>query len=44
MKEFHSKYYVGDNIVVSAAGEVEPAAFNEAVSQHFGSLKKDVQG
>lgn len=25
VKEFHSKYYCGNNIVVSAAGEVNPA-------------------
>lgn len=44
IKEFHSKYYVGNNIVVSAAGEVNAESFNEAVNQHFGNIRQNVEG
>lgn len=44
VKEFHNKYYVGDNIVVSGAGEINPTEFKEAVSKHFGNVKQAVEG
>ena len=39
VKEFHSTNYVGENIVVSGAGDVNSAQFNEAVSRHFGNVR-----
>lgn len=39
IKQFHEKYYVGDNIVVAGAGAVNPAQFNEAVQRHFGNVR-----
>lgn len=44
IKQFHEKYYVGDNIVVAGAGAVNPAQFNEAVQKHFGNVRASVEG
>jgi processing peptidase subunit beta len=44
IKEFHHKYYVGENIVVSGAGNINPQAFNEVVSTHFGNTRAKVDG
>jgi processing peptidase subunit beta len=37
-KEFHSQFYIGKNIVVSGAGNINGEALNNEVSNHFGSL------
>jgi processing peptidase subunit beta len=42
IKQFHNQFYVGENIVVSAAGEVDSNQFNELVNQHFGSARATV--
>lgn len=44
IREFHSKYYVGENIVVSGAGDIDADQFNEAVSQNFTGIKSKVEG
>ena len=44
IREFHDKYYVGQNIVVTAAGEINPDQFNELVQKHFGDVRAEVQG
>lgn len=44
VKEFHNKYYVGDNIVVAGAGDINANQFNEAVQKHFGNAKSKVEG
>jgi processing peptidase subunit beta len=44
VKQFHDQFYVGENIVVSGAGDIEASQFNELVNQHFGSVKASVEG
>ena len=44
VKEFHSTHYVGENIVVSGAGNINPAQFNEAVSKSFRDARSTVEG
>ena len=39
VKQFHNQFYVGENIVVSGAGEINSSQFNELVNQHFGSAR-----
>ena len=34
VKQFHSTYYVGENIVVSGAGDVNASQFNEVVNKN----------
>ena len=38
IKEFHSNFYVGKNIVVAGAGNISGEALNNEVSNHFGSV------
>ena len=42
VKQFHNHFYVGENIVVSGAGEINAAQLNELVNQHFGSARASV--
>lgn len=44
IKQFHEKYYVGENIVVAGAGDINAAQFSELVSKHFGNVKAKVDG
>ena len=44
VKQFHNQFYVGENIVVSGAGEINATHFNELVNQHFGSARASVEG
>ena len=44
IREFHDKYYVGQNIVVTAAGDVNPDQFNALADKHFGSVRAEAQG
>ena len=44
VKEFHAANYVGENIVVSGAGDVNAAQFNEVVNRHFGNAKATREG
>lgn len=37
VKEFHHNNYVGKNIVVSGAGNLDACAFVNEVSNHFGA-------
>jgi processing peptidase subunit beta len=36
VKQFHNQFYVGENIVVSGAGEINANQFNELVNHYFG--------
>ena len=38
IKEFHSEFYVGKNIVIAGAGNLNGEALNNEVSNHFGSI------
>jgi processing peptidase subunit beta len=38
IKEFHSNFYVGKNIVIAGAGNLNGEALNNEVSNHFGSV------
>ena len=44
IKQFHEKYYVGENIVVAGAGDVNATQFTEAVQKHFGGVRAKVDG
>jgi processing peptidase subunit beta len=44
VKQFHNQFYVGENIVVSGAGEINATQFNELVNQHFGSARSSIEG
>ena len=44
VKEFHNKYYIGENIVVSGAGDINPTEFRELVNDKFGSIRNKVEG
>ncbi len=44
IKQFHERYYTGQNIVVAGAGEINVAQFNEAVQKHFGNAKAKSEG
>lgn len=44
IQEYHSQFYVGENLVVSAAGDVNANEFNELVNKHFGDAKAKVKG
>jgi processing peptidase subunit beta len=44
VKQFHNQFYVGENIVVSGAGEIDSTQFNDLVNQHFGSARASVEG
>ena len=44
VKQFHNQFYVGENIVVSGAGEINATQLNDLVNQHFGSAKSSVEG
>jgi len=44
VKQFHNQFYVGENIVVSGAGEIDSTQFNDLVNQHFGSVRASVEG
>lgn len=44
VKQFHNQFFVGENIVVSGAGEIDSTQFNELVNQHFGSVRSSVEG
>ena len=41
LKEFHENNFVGKNLVVVGAGNVNPAQFKELTAKHFGTLKKE---
>lgn len=38
VKEYHNNFYVGRNIVVSGAGNIDGQALVNEVSNHFGSV------
>ena len=42
-EEFHSKYYVIQNIVMTEASEVNLDQFSELVQKHFGDVRAEVQ-
>lgn len=44
VKQFHDQFYVGENIVVSGAGEIDSAQFNDLVNKHFGNVRASVEG
>lgn len=44
VKQFHATHYAGENIVVSGAGDINPAQFNELVNEHFGKAAPTVSG
>ena len=44
IKEFHHKFYVGENIVVSGAGDHNEVQFQELVNEHFGNASSEVSG
>lgn len=39
LKEFHSNYYTGENIVIVGTGNVNHAEFVDMVSNSFGQIK-----
>jgi zinc protease len=41
LREYHAKYVVPNNMVVSVFGDIEPEASLALVKKHFGSLKAD---
>lgn len=44
VKQFHDQFYVGENIVVSGAGEIDSAQLNDLVNKHFGNVRASVEG
>ena len=40
VREFHSNHFVGDNIVVVGAGNINHEEFVDQVNQHFSTLQK----
>jgi len=44
VKQFHNQFYVGENIVVSGAGEIDSTQLNELVNKHFGNVRASVEG
>lgn len=44
VKEFHSRFYVGSNIVVSGAGDINVNQFKEAIAGKFSSVKATGEG
>ncbi len=44
MRRFHKQFYVGSNIVVSAAGNVNADKFVDYVSSTFGTLQSNGSG
>ena len=39
IKDYHSQFYVGDNLVVSGAGDIDASRFNEEVAKSFGNVQ-----
>eukprot|EP00919_Chromeraceae_sp_WS-2016_P057345 GHVR01135936.1.p1 GENE.GHVR01135936.1~~GHVR01135936.1.p1 ORF type:complete len:191 (+),score=0.25 GHVR01135936.1:1612-2184(+) len=44
VKDYHSKFYVGENIVISGAGDIDASRFNNLVNEQFGSVASSVEG
>ncbi len=44
VKQFHNQFYVGENIVISGAGDIDASQLTELANQHFGSAKSSVEG
>lgn len=44
VKAYHDKFYVGNNIVVSGAGNIDVKKFKEAVANKFSSVRAEVIG
>lgn len=41
LKEFHENNFVGKNVVVVGAGNVNPEQFKDLANKHFGAMKKE---
>jgi processing peptidase subunit beta len=44
VRQFHTQHYVGENIVVSAAGDVDFNKLTELVNNTFGKLSRNSAG
>jgi predicted Zn-dependent peptidase len=44
IKAYHDQHYVGNNIVVSGAGDINATQFRDIAAKKFGEIKADVIG